>query len=90
MFKCDECDDWTTKYKHCLTRHIENVHSKLFKCNYCRQKFKTKDDQLLHEKTKHPNLHCTICNSKNEHVPDQIAEVCYHCSHNIKNQNDPI
>ena len=61
MFKCDECDDWTTKYKHCLTRHIENVHSKLFKCRFCRAKFKSKDDQLLHEKTKHQPLHCNIC-----------------------------
>ena len=60
MYKCEDCNR-EFKNKFNLRRHIENVHSKPFKCRFCRAKFVSKDEVLLHEKTKHQNLHCSVC-----------------------------
>ena len=59
MYKCDDCDK-PFKKKFNLTRHIENKHTKQFNCRFCRAKFKSEDEQLLHEKINHQN-NCTIC-----------------------------
>ena len=60
MYKCDDCRYETNRQSN-LTRHIEKVHLKRFKCRFCRAKFVSKDEVLLHEKTKHQNLHCSVC-----------------------------
>ena len=59
MYKCNQCDDWTTEYKRSFIKH-QKSHLNKFKCKYCSKKFKTEDEKQVHEKLKHDNS-CPFC-----------------------------
>ena len=63
MYKCEECKKQFKK-KYNLSRHIENVHSKLFKCEHCNAKFVNEQERNEHEINKHQLLNCQVCDYK--------------------------
>ena len=102
MYKCEECDDWTTEYKRSFIRH-QKRHLNKFKCKYCCKKFKTEDEKQVHEKLKHDNS-CPFCpfttkiaktlekhieknhNQKRKHEPTKVT---FPKNKKIKNDETP-
>ena len=54
MYKCNQCNDWTTEYKSNFIRH-QKTHLNKYKCKHCSKKFNTEDEKQVHEKRKHDN-----------------------------------
>ena len=85
MYKCDYCNKEFPKSFN-LTRHIEKVHLKPFKCGVCRAKFKTEHEKQEHEKTKHHPLYCNECNY--ETISEKFLKKHYETKHNQKRKHE--
>lgn len=64
-FKCpffDECKRPPFSSRSNLNRHIANLHKSEYRCSYenCDEIFKTRREQILHEKKKH-KVKCQLC-----------------------------